>query len=88
MSQSQITREGHRFQIFSAPRYSNFHWFWLNGAAQAMAQGIQFLILGLLVLDITDSSSQLGLRLHNVGICRDTKLVYHSTVPPFAMQSA
>ena len=57
----QITRVGKRFQIFSALRYSNFRWFWINGAAQAMAQGMQFLVLGLLVLDITGSSIQLGL---------------------------
>ena len=48
-------------RIFSALRNSNFRWFWINGAAQAMAQGMQFLILGLLVLDITGSSYQLGL---------------------------
>ena len=50
-----------QFQTYSALRYSNFRWFWLNGANQAMAQGMQFLILGWLVLDITNSSSQLGL---------------------------
>ena len=52
---------GNRIQIFRALRYSNFRWFWINGAAQAMAQGMQFLVLGLLVLDITGSSYQLGL---------------------------
>ncbi len=56
-----IPRIVNRFQIFSALRYSNFRWFWINGAAQAMAQGMQFLVLGLLVLDITGSSIQLGL---------------------------
>ena len=58
---SPLKGMGDRIQIFSALRYSNFRWFWLNGAAQAMAQGMQFLILGLLVLDITGSSYQLGL---------------------------
>lgn len=57
----QITAAGNKFQIFSALGYSNFRWFWLNTAAQSMAQGMQFLILGLLVLDITGSSYQLGL---------------------------
>ncbi len=51
----------HLPQIFSALRYSNFRWFWINGATQAMAQGMQFLVLGLLVLDVTGSSIQLGL---------------------------
>ena len=53
--------DGHRLQIFTALRYSNFRWFWINGATQSMAQGMQFLVLGLLVLDITESSIQLGL---------------------------
>ena len=61
MSLLQTTRAGTRFQIFSALRYSNYRWFWLNSAAQSMAQGMQFLIMGLLVLDLTDSSYQLGL---------------------------
>jgi len=54
--------------MFGALRYSNFRWFWLNGAAQAMAQGMQFLILVLLVLDITGSSIQLGLVVFAYGI--------------------
>ena len=49
-----------RFQALSALRNSNFRWFWLNGATQAMAQGMQFLAMGILVLDVTDSSHQLG----------------------------
>ena len=68
MSLSHITQEGDRFQIFRALRYSNFRWFWLNGAAQAMAQGMQFLILVLLVLDLTGSSYQLGLVVFAYGI--------------------
>jgi MFS family permease len=50
-----------RLQIFTALRYRNFRWFWINGATQSMAQGMQFLVLGLLVLDVTGSSIQLGL---------------------------
>ena len=61
MPLSQVTRIGDRFHILSALRYRNFRWFWINGAAQAMAQGMQFLVLGLLVLDVTGSSIQLGL---------------------------
>ena len=68
MALSQNTRAGNRFQIFSALRYSNFRWFWLNGAAQSMAQGMQFLILVLLVLDVTGSSYQLGLVVFAYGI--------------------
>ncbi len=56
------------FKILRAFRYSNFRWFWLNGATQAMAQGMQFLILGWLVLDITNSSYQLGLVIFVYGV--------------------
>ena len=68
MSQSQTSRLSRRFQIFSALRHRNFRLFWLNGATQAMAQGMQFLILGWLVLDITGSSFQLGLVIFAFGL--------------------
>ena len=40
----------------------------MNGATQAMAQGMQFLVLGFLVLDITGSSYQLGLVIFAFGL--------------------
>ena len=51
----------HQFQVFTALRYRNFRWFWINAATQSMGQGMQILVLGLLVLDVTGSSVQLGL---------------------------
>ena len=54
--------------MFSALRYSNFRWFWLNGATQAMGQGMQFLTIGILVLDSTGSSYQLGLVIFAYGV--------------------
>ena len=68
MANPQTPLVSQRFQIPSAFRYSNFRWFWLNGATQAMAQGMQFLVLGLLVLDMTDSSYQLGLVIFAYGV--------------------
>ena len=68
MAVSQSPRAGQRLQMFSALRNSNYRWFWLNSAAQAMAQGMQFLVLGFLVLDITDSSFQLGLVIFAFGL--------------------
>ncbi|MFB3119654.1 MAG: hypothetical protein ACE1Y2_03915, partial [Stenotrophomonas maltophilia] len=50
----------HRIQIFRSLRHRDFRWFWLSTTAQAAARGMQFLILGWLVLVLTDSSSQLG----------------------------
>ncbi len=54
--------------MFAALRHRNFRWFWINSATQAMGQGMQFLILGWLVLDITGSSIQLGLVVFAYGI--------------------
>ena len=68
MANPQTSGIRRRFQIFSALRHSNFRWFWLNGATQAMAQGMQFLILGWLVLDITSSSYQLGFVIFAYGV--------------------
>jgi MFS family permease len=68
VSQSQTSRVSKRLQIFGALRYPNFRWFWFNGATQAMAQGMQFLVLGWLVLDMTDSSRQLGLVIFAFGL--------------------
>ena len=65
---AQLKAASYKLQIFSALRYSNYRWFWLNGATQAMGQGMQFLILGWLVLDITSSSYQLGLVIFVYGI--------------------
>ena len=75
---------------FNALRYSNYRWFWLNGATQAMAQGMQFLILGWLVLDITSSSYQLGLVIFAFGLPNTTAADGHLecwTVLKFATSS-
>ena len=55
--------------MLRALRHRNFRWFWLSGTAQSMAIGMQFLILGWLVLDETDNSSaQLGLVIFLFGL--------------------
>ena len=54
--------------MFRAFRYNDFRLFWLSGATQSIAQGMQFLTIGILVLDITDSSFQLGLVMFAYGI--------------------
>ena len=63
-----LTSQKHQLQTFRALGNRNFRWFWLNGATQAMAQGMQFLVLGWLVLDITSSSYQLGLVIFVYGV--------------------
>ena len=42
-------------------RQNDYRWFWLSSSIQGLAQGTQFLVIGWLVLEVTDSSAQLGL---------------------------
>ncbi len=49
------------FQAVSALKHRNFRLYWFAGVGQAVALGMQFLILGWLVLELTDSPAQLGL---------------------------
>ncbi|SVC50295.1 uncharacterized protein METZ01_LOCUS303149, partial [marine metagenome] len=65
---SQLTSVRHRIQIFRSLRHRDFRWFWVSTTAQAAARGMQFLILGWLVLVLTDSSSQLGLVIFLYGV--------------------
>ena len=59
-----------------ALRYPNFRWFWISTSGQAMAQGMQFLILGWLVLELTGSTSQLGLTIFFYGIPNLTLVLF------------
>ena len=52
---------GSRFQTFGALRHTNYRWYWIANIGQSMAMGMQFLILGWLVLELTNSASLLGL---------------------------
>ena len=54
--------------MFRAFRYNDFRLIWLSGATQSIAQGMQFLTIGILVLDITSSSFRLGLVIFAYGI--------------------
>ena len=50
-------------------RFVGFRWFWLGSFSQSVAQGMQFLVLGWLVLELTGSSiQQLGLVVFLYGI--------------------
>ena len=65
-----------RLPAFGALRYPNFRWFWLSTSGQSMAQGMQFLILGWLVLELTQSVSQLGLTIFFYGIPNLTLVLF------------
>ena len=55
--------------MFQALRHRNFRWYWFSNIWQAAANGMQFLVLGWLVLRLTDdSATQLGLVIFLYGI--------------------
>ena len=55
-------------RILGPWRSYNFRWYWASSATQAFAQGMQFLVIGWLVLEVTGSSTQLGLALFLYGV--------------------
>ena len=67
-SLAQITEAWKRLPLFRSLENRNFRWYWYNTSAQATGVGMQFLALGWLVLDLTDSSSRLGLVIFLYGV--------------------
>jgi MFS family permease len=65
---AQILAIGRKLQTFRALRHRDFRWFWIGANAQALARGMQFLILGWLVLELTDSASRMGFMIFLYGI--------------------
>ena len=57
-----------RLRAFSALRHRDFRWFFLNIGVQSFGQGIQFLGIGLLILDLTGEKTQLGLAVSIFGV--------------------
>ena len=55
-------------RILGPWRSSNFRWYWTGSSIQALSQGMQFLVLGWLVLEVTGSSTQLGVALFLYGV--------------------
>ena len=45
-----------------------FRWYWAGSLAQALSQGMQFLVLGWLVLEVTGDKTQLGLTISLYGL--------------------
>ena len=62
------SRSTSRIQVFSALRHRNYRLYWFSGIGQSAALGMQFLILGWLALDLTDSASQLGIVIALYGV--------------------
>ena len=55
-------------RMMSPWRASDFRWYWTSSATQAISQGMQFLVIGWLVLEVTESKTQLGLLLFLYGV--------------------
>ncbi|MFQ6030656.1 MAG: MFS transporter [Dehalococcoidia bacterium] len=73
---SQLAAVTQKAQVFRALRHPNYRWFWLGSSTRSMGQGMQFLIIGWLVLELTDSASQLGLMLIIYGIPNMTLVLF------------
>ena len=65
---AQITAAGQRIQTLRALRHRNFRWFWFSASAQSAGRGMQFLVLGWLILEYSDSATQLGLVIFLYGV--------------------
>ena len=73
---AQITATRDKLQAVRALRHRNFRWFWFSANAVAIARGMQFLTLGWLVLELTDSATQLGLVVFLYGIPNLTLVLF------------
>ena len=67
-------------QTFDALRYRNFRLYWFGGIGQAGAIGMQFLIFGWLILELTNSSWQLGLLIFMYGMPNLAMLIFGGIV--------
>ncbi|MEE8465431.1 MAG: MFS transporter, partial [Dehalococcoidia bacterium] len=59
---------GYRRRIAIVWSNGAFRWYWVSVSTQSLALGMQFLVIGWLVLEITGSSAQLGLVISLYGI--------------------
>lgn len=60
--------KGSGIQALRALKHPNFKWFWFGAVGATTAQGMQQLTLGWLVLELTDSASQLGIVIFLQGV--------------------
>ena len=65
---AQILATSRRLQTFRALRHRDYRWFWIGANAQALGRGMQFLILGWLVLELTDSAASMGFMIFLYGM--------------------
>lgn len=77
---SRLAERVTSLQAVSALRHRNFRLYWFSGMGQSAALGMQFLILGWLVLEITDSPAQLGLVVAIYGVPNLAMLMFGGIV--------
>ena len=65
---TQAPAPARKLQTFRALRHRDFRWFWASTNAQAVGRGMQFLILGWMVLEYTNSASHMGFMVFLYGI--------------------
>ena len=65
---AHILAIGRRIQTFRALRHRDYRWFWIGANAQALGRGMQFLILGWLVLELTESAARMGFMIFLYGM--------------------
>ena len=61
-------QSGYRHRLSVVWRETSFRWYWISVCTQSLALGMQFLVIGWLVLEITGSSAQLGLVISLYGL--------------------
>lgn len=66
--------------MLEALRHANFRMYWFSALGNSFAQGMQFLILGWIVLEITNSASQLGFVIFLYGLPNLLTLVFGGVV--------
>ena len=84
----QIAAGRHKLQTFNALRSRDFRWFWISTTTQAVGRGMQFLILGWLVLVITDSTTQLGVVILLYGLPNLAFVLFGGNLWPFRPMKA
>ena len=67
-------------QALSALKHRNFLLYWFSGMGQSAALGMQFLILGWLILELTDSPALLGLMVAIYGVPNLAMLIFGGIV--------
>ena len=65
---AQVLAIGRKLQTFRALRNRDFRWLWFGTTAQAAARGMQFLTLGWMVLELTNSASRMGFMVFLYGL--------------------